>query len=346
MAEVSAPPAGAGAGWWTTDAMVMLAITLVGFLVPFMYILPPVPLQKSDALLQTHNLAALVPSKSNLKKQHVAAEHAPKDGKPARIQGLMIYPVKSCRGIEVGRSKVLPQGLEYDRLFTFAQLKSPFPLAVADAGTEAVQDADSWDFITQRQFPRLANVSVELWLPDEMKLRRQGLSSDEPFLILKFPWKERGWRGALATVQAKLANGFRAEPEREVLLPVNFPSQREIDERGYVYEDVKIWTEPVRALNLATDLPEELRLYIGVSNKLGLFRIDPAALREVYGCAPPKEKAGYQPVAGFQDAVRMRYGSLPPGGGDDKTNRNRTVPGQRHEPEQRPQVSVGNTPGR
>jgi hypothetical protein len=92
-------------------------------------------------------------------------------------------------------------------------------------------------------------------------------------------------------------------PEKEALLPVAFPSQQEIDERGYTLEDVRIWKDNVQALNMEAELPPELRLYLGVSNRLGLFRINPAKLREVHRCAPTADSAGYQPVTGFQDAV-------------------------------------------
>jgi hypothetical protein len=166
----------------------------------------------------------------------------------------------------------------------------------------------SWEFITQRQFPRLATVKVELWLPDLDKLRSHSLKSQEPFVLLRFPWQDRGWRGTLQVIGAKLTRGMAAEPEHEVLLPVNFPSEAEIEEKGYAYDDVRIWKDTVNALNMEKEIPEELRLYIGVSNKLGLFRIDPQKLREVYRCAPRKEEAGYQPVTGFQDAVSNLVG--------------------------------------
>lgn len=289
------------------NGVFMLGMTILAFIIPIVLILPPVPLQKSDALLQTHSLAGLSAAKSNLKKQHTAAADAGRDGQPATVQSLVIYPVKSCKGIELGKSKVLPHGLQHDRTYTFAQLRSPFPAPVADGSSKLDGDEEEcWDFITQRQFARLATVVVELWLPDEMKLRRQGLnakSDRETWMILRFPWRESGWRGWFAAMGAKLAGGLRAEPQREVLLPVDFPSEQEIKERGYTYENVRIWKERVRALNLEKDLPEELRLYLGVSNRLGLFRLDPAALREVHECAPSKETAGYQPVTGFQDAV-------------------------------------------
>ncbi|KAI0202288.1 hypothetical protein F4808DRAFT_71539 [Astrocystis sublimbata] len=290
-------------------SLFFLILTCVAFIIPVFLVLPPVPVRPSDALLQTHSLTGVRRSKSGLKDQHNTAVHAPRDGKPATVQSLFIHPVKSCRAIEVARARVLPQGLEYDRLFTFAQLKSPFPVAVDE--TAAAKSAHKWEFITQRQFPRLATVKVDLWLPDEMKFRRQSLKpSREAFLIVRFPWKEAGWRGLLQTVLAKLAGGAAAKPEREILLPVDFPSEYEIKDKGYAFEDVKIWKDVVPALNMSSDLPPELMLYLGVSNKLGLFRIDPAKLREVYRCAPVKDDAGYQPVTGFQDAYPLHVLSL------------------------------------
>ena len=45
-----------------------------------------------------------------------------------RVKSLWIYPVKSCKGVELNRSTVLATGMEYDRQFTFAHLKRPFPV--------------------------------------------------------------------------------------------------------------------------------------------------------------------------------------------------------------------------
>ena len=279
----------------------LLVLTILAFLIPFLIILPPVPLQKSDALLQTHSKAGLDRAKSNLKNQLSSSEHRAKPGKPPKIQSLMIYPVKSCRGIEVAKSKVLPSGLEFDRLFTFAQLKSPFPVSLNSTVEEKTKH--EWKFITQREFPRLATVKVDLWLPDQMKLRKQSMSSTEAFVILRFPWKEGGWRGLWSVIGAKLARGLRAVPEKEILLPVDFPGKADITELGYKHEDVTIWKETVSAINMERELPLELSLYLGVSNRLAIFRIDPSKLREVYRCAPRKDSVGYQPITGFQDAV-------------------------------------------
>ncbi len=75
--------------------------------------------------------------------------------------------------------------------------------------------------------------------------------------------------------------------------------------RAYTYEEVTIWRDRVRALNMEVELAPELQLYLGVSNKMALFRVNPDELRQIYRCAPRVEEAGYQPVTGFQDAVRL-----------------------------------------
>ncbi|KAI0403920.1 hypothetical protein F4802DRAFT_266193 [Xylaria palmicola] len=290
------------------SAWFLLLITVCAFMVPVAVVLPPVPVRKSDALLQTHTRAGVARSKSAARSSRPPA---PGDGGQTTVQSLFIYPVKSCRGIEVARSRVLPQGLEFDRLFTLAQLKSPFPVSVADVDAASGGQQHTWEFITQRQFPRLATVKVDLWLPDEMKLRRQSMApTREAFLILRFPWREDGWRGLAAAVAAKLGRGAAAEPEREILLPVDFPSAGEARAKGYAPGDVKIWKEVVAALDMSAELPRELALYLGVSNKLGLFRVDPTKLREVYRCAPRKDEAGYQPVTGFQDAYPLHMITL------------------------------------
>lgn len=287
-------------------AIFLLLITLAVFLLPIFLLFPPTPPSRSDAILQTHSRLGLQDSEeSGLASSIGAGSRSSTNTGLARIQSLFIYPVKSCKGIELKRSKVLPTGLEFDRLFTFAQLKSPFPLGLDSS--EAEQSRHEWEFITQRQFPLLATVQVDLYLPDIVKSRSTGVGSIAPssdaFLVLRFPWQEAGLRGTLGWIGAKLAHGRKAVPEKEIMLPVAFPSDDEIKQRGYEYEDVKIWKDTVTALNMETELPRELRLYLGVSNRLGIFRIDPARLRQVHRCAPTKADAGYQPVTGFQDAV-------------------------------------------
>jgi uncharacterized protein len=58
----------------------------------------------------------------------------------ARIASLHIYPVKSCRGIDVDQALITPTGLEWDRRW----------MIVHPDGR----------FITQREYPKLATVTV------------------------------------------------------------------------------------------------------------------------------------------------------------------------------------------
>lgn len=294
-------------------SILVLIVTICAFCAPVFVLFPPFPPRKSDALRETHTRLGLDPSRSNL-RDHWKVDHAkpPSPSSSPAIKSIFIYPVKSCKGIEVTNAKVIPTGLEFDRIFTLAQLKSPFPVAVGDdsrdgakGGDEAAAADHVWDFITQRSFPLLATVDVELWQPDLDKLRGKapGARPGDAFLVLRFPWRSPGLAGLLETLAAKCLRGPRARPEKEVLLPVLAPSEAEVREKGYAYEDVRVWKDTATALNMGSELPDELAMYLGVSNKLGIFRIDPEGLREVFRCAPQKGEAGYQPVISFQDSV-------------------------------------------
>lgn len=283
----------------------VVVATLLVFCGPLLVLFPPFPPRTSDALAETHTKLGVDPAKSNLPRRAPEAHTTASGSSTGTINSLFVYPIKSCKGVELARAKVLPTGLEFDRLFTLAQLKSPFPVASSDSAKKDQQP--SWEFITQRQFPLLATIHVELWQPDLAKM--QGFrdlaagSSHEVFMILRFPWRAPGWRGAWDTFAAKCVHGLRARASREVLLPVAFPERDEIKRKGYVMESVRVWKEEVAALNLGNELPEELARYLGVSNKLALFRVDPEALREVHKNAPERAEAGYQPVVGFADSV-------------------------------------------
>lgn len=219
-----------------------------------------------------------------------------------RLKSMWIYPIKSCKGVELNRGTVVATGMEYDRQFTFAQLKSPSPTPANL--TDSKKPAHKWEFITQRQFPLLAKVRTEVWAPD------QSLSTWAPHLddvesggviIMSFPFQEAGWRGKIAQWGAAVKGTI---PEKQFRIPFN-PSAAQIDKAGYIQEKMTIWKETVDALNLEIEIPDELRYFLGMSNKLGLFRIDNSAPREVRGNAPTKETLGYQPVTGFQDAVSI-----------------------------------------
>ncbi|KAF9881811.1 MOSC domain-containing protein [Colletotrichum karsti] len=285
--------------------------TVICFLIPVLYLFPPIPATTSDALRATHSRIGVAPAKSNLRDQFSAAhrEAPPAGAAAAKLQALCVYPIKSCRGIEMAKSKLLPTGLEFDRLYTFAQLKSAFPVSADDS--DETKDKHSWEFVTQRQFPMLATVKVDVFVPDPTKSTVfMEQRSGDAWIVFRFPWQDRGFAGLMQWLAAKIRDGWRAEPEMEVLLPVEFPSAKEIEQRGYEFEDVRVWKEMVPALNMGKEIPVELSRYLGVSNKLTIFRVDPGQLREVYRCAPRKEEAGYQPIVGFQDAYPLHLMNL------------------------------------
>lgn len=228
-------------------------------------------------LSRTHFKIGVPLQKSALQDQY-ATTHTAQPNQPPRLHSLFIYPVKSCRGIELSRSRVLPTGLESDRLYTFAQLRE-------DGNGDGV-----WKFLTQRDLPLLASVQVELWMPKDGKTHQGGM------LVVRFPWRD----GRSKRLAQWLGLTKR---ERSFVLPIDFPSTKEIKTKGYTFADVKIWTEIATALNMETAVSPELGRYLGCKHRLGLFRMDPSKQREVFRCAPKKEAIGYQPVVDFHDAV-------------------------------------------
>lgn len=279
----------------------LLVFTLVVFLIPVFILFPPLPVEHRDVLTQTHRKLGLEPSQSNLKTQRSADLHQPQPGKLAKIQSLHIYPIKSCRGIELKESIVLAKGMELDRMYCFAQLKpahSPIP------GITDLQETHRWELATLRQLPLLANVVVDLWLPDPTKKSRLLGEIQGGFLVVRFPWRHAGLLGIIQTVAAKLSRGWSAVSEKEFMLPLEFPTHQEIQDNGYKYEDLKFFKETANALNMSVQLPKELEHYLGARYTVGLFRTDPSRRRKAYSCAPSKEQVGYEAVIDFQDEVR------------------------------------------
>ena len=213
-----------------------------------------------------------------------------------RVKSLWIYPIKSCKGVEVQSSDIIKTGLRYDRQFSFAQLISPFPVSASDS--KATKANHKWKFITQREFSMLSLVKTELWLPDPKK---PSYSEDLPAvktegaIIVTFPYQEDGWRGMLANLAAKFRGGV---PEKSFSIPFS-PTEEQI-KRDYTLEDFTIWKDTTKSLNMGILVPPELKYFLGVRNPLSLFRV--SNYREVYRTAPRKEQLGWQPITGFADA--------------------------------------------
>ena len=278
-------------------AGVYVAPTLICILlISILLLLPRV---SRVAIPEGYKQVGLGQTPSNLKCQgsHI---HQPQPDRKVSIQSLFIYPVKSCRGIELSRSRVLPSGLEFDRLYTFAKLRD-LPKSLPTVGGETGR---VWEFLTQRQLPLLANVKIEIWLKESNKKIDGNTDGEGGLILVRFPWKDAGLRGILQWFAAKVGQGIEAYPEKSFLLPLEFPSKTAAASKGYEYAAVKIWKDTTTALNFERDMPLELRIYLGLKDRLGLFRMDPTKQREVHRCAPTKQQLGYQPVVDFHDAVR------------------------------------------
>ena len=217
---------------------------------------------------------------------------------PWIVKGLCIYPVKSCRGVELRRASVAPTGLQYDRQFSFAQLLE----TTANGGASNAEGAPRWRFLTQRQCSLLALVKTELWAPakgsptysaDEKDVRNGGA------IIITFPNPEATGRSILH----RMGRSLRFVP-REISFSVPLdPSDGIIQENGYPTEQMAIWKDAPPALNMSKHMPEELQRFLGLKNRVGLFRVSHGHERQVFRCAPKKEQLGWQPVTGFADAV-------------------------------------------
>lgn len=221
-----------------------------------------------------------------------------------RIKSLWIYPVKSCRGIELNGGDVIRTGMEHDRQFTFAQLEP-----VSKNKQDSEKAGPKWKFITQREHPSLTKVQVEVWVPDpssatyspdHAEVRSGGL------LIMRYPCQTRGWEGVLARLAALLR---RTVPENSFRVPLN-PTLEQIKENGYTTEEMIIWKDSPLALNMGVHVPPDLKDVLGLRHPLSLFRVHHQHEREVYRCAPRKDQAGYQPIVGFSDAYPLHILNL------------------------------------
>ncbi len=230
------------------------------------------------------------------------------DGKERwRIKSLWIYPVKSCRGIELNRGRVLSTGMEHDRQFSFAQLLSPYPASETTPRSESA--AHRWKMITQREFPLLAGVRTEVWIPDptsaDYSLNHPEVQSGG-VLVIHYPYQEDGWKGALAGFTAALRWNVS---EKSFSVPLN-PTPEQIKKTGYTTEKMIIWKDSPFALNMGVHVPPELKYFLGVHNPITLFRVLHSNEREVFRCAPRKEQLGYQPITGFADAYPLHLLNL------------------------------------
>ncbi|KAL8661479.1 MAG: hypothetical protein Q9202_005544 [Teloschistes flavicans] len=195
-----------------------------------------------------------------------------------------------------GIAQVLREGLKYDRQYSFAELQGP-PRA-GDKATSS--EASGWKFITQRKYERLANIRIEIWVPDpdspHYSSEEANVQSDG-VLVVHCPGPQ------------PLASNHQCSNMFEI--PYN-PTKTQIKQFGYTMEKMKIWKDYPDALLIAstmqTDPPTWLthvQTYIKSSLPLALFRVAASHERQVFRNAPGKEQLGYQSVVGFADAYPL-----------------------------------------
>ncbi|KAL2040495.1 hypothetical protein N7G274_006938 [Stereocaulon virgatum] len=230
-----------------------------------------------------------------------------------KVKSLWIYPIKSCKGVELNKGTVLGTGMEYDRQFCFAQLSSKFPTSLDTPQAEKAEH--KWKFLTQRLISAMATIKTEVWIPD---FSSPTYSATHPnvrsggVLVIRFPKSSNNrspW-GRLVTLLTSMGH----TPEHCVQIPFD-PTPEQITNSGYTTDSMEIWKDSPKSLTMAStengdEWIQELRFYLGITNHLALVRVSKDDLREVYRCAPRKEELGYQSKVGFQDAYPLHLLNL------------------------------------
>jgi hypothetical protein len=265
-----------------TDVGLVLSVLLGTLAFLISWFAPPQP---TDELRKTHVLLNIPDSESRLRKD--VRNKRPTSNSPL-VQSLWVYPVKSCRGVELEKCLVTRTGLKWDRIYTIARKK----------------ESGGYVFVSQRlpRFNALATVGVEIWVP-----RPETVGLPER-IVLHFPRKIVGVSAPLTWIRAKTQYLFSLEPPDlfrvEALLPLQ-PSSEDFA----VLDTLTVQRDTIMALNISNSIApllEKLKDYLGVPDELFLFMALPPDImpRTVERCVPSKLDLGYQPVINFQDGVK------------------------------------------
>ncbi|KAK4692265.1 hypothetical protein P7C71_g4905, partial [Lecanoromycetidae sp. Uapishka_2] len=298
----------------TTHVAVTLACLLPALLLAFIYLTDLITRQADPQGCRKLGLRV----KSQLADEHnecySGSGQSQQNGKATwRVKSLWIYPVKSCRGVELNRGAIIDKGMEFDRQFCFAQLTSKFPVP-HNASTEEKAE-HKWKFITQRSIAAMATIRTEIWLSDPSSptySRRHPRVQSGGVLVIKFPKVDTA-AGLLSSI-IDFMMSLIATREHSIHIPFD-PTSEQIEKNGYTTDNMEIWKDSPKSLMVASTEKgdswiQDLRFYLGITNHLALFRVSKEQPREVYRCAPRKEELGYQSQVGFQDAYPLHILSL------------------------------------
>ncbi|KAK4629533.1 Mitochondrial amidoxime reducing component 2 [Fulvia fulva] len=240
--------------------------------------------------------------KSRLDDEHVSRQldrrDSKHDGTPF-VKAIFTYPVKSCRGVELPATEISSTGLAYDRLFSFAQLVRQNDAVTAESRQVDADATPQWRFITQREYPKLALLETQLWLPDPHSHQQtsDANTSNEWVengggLVIKFP-DERNTNGQAGYVTIKL--------------PLE-PTAQHAKAKQYTLENMTIWLDSPWCINMTNEIDVEslakLGSFLGIEHTLALFRSNPRDLRSIQRSLPADHQDETFQV-GFADAFQV-----------------------------------------
>ncbi|KAF3480562.1 MOSC domain-containing protein [Arthroderma uncinatum] len=234
---------------------------------------------------------------SNLSDEAAYGTDGNKDDKKeteARVKALIIYPIKSCQGIEFNRTEFEDSGLAWDRQFCFAEY------------TTNSEGGGRWDAKTLRdgKFSRLALIRAEIWVPDPSSegydTRLRSVKSGG-VLIIYFP---RDTRSLSLWTQAAIRLGL-ADSEEFFSIPLNPPDTDE-----YPLESIRLFTIPTKGTQYTTHLPASLSRFLECKKPLSLFRVHASHSRVAGGNAPTEQELGFAPRMAFSDLYPLQVQSM------------------------------------
>lgn len=226
----------------------------------------------------------------------------------AQVQALFTYPLKSCRGVELLASEVGATGLKYDRVFIFAR---SIPQQAGEDG-----DQHEWRFMTQREYPKLALLKIDLWVPDPRASMRRAASNshtpeprakrgrkrtrdalpkdqkdpDAPQQRLREDWAANGGCVVVHFPHQPRFNPFGMRTETvELRIPLS-PTPQRAQSKLYRTENVRIWKDCPRAVDMTSEIEPQalskLKAFLGVKDSLALFRVSDRDKRAVTRSLP------------------------------------------------------------
>lgn len=212
------------------------------------------------------------------------------------VENLYVHPIKSCKAVGMEEAEVLSAGFKHDRKFTFAEFREAPEAGAVSSKTQP----GGWHFVTQRKYGKLANIRVDIWVPDPESLEyapgEPNVQSDG-VLVVRYPDLDQGTR--------------KYEVQRSFELPFH-PTKSQIVNQGYTMEKLTVWKDCPESLlitstNRADSPPwiKDIQAYIGCSKPFALFRVATGHDRQVFRNAPRKEELGYQSVVGFADSYPL-----------------------------------------